>query len=162
MPRLSLNSATGKQGQPPPPLSSGSVPIGAPDDVRHNSSINVEDAYEDPVLLAVIRRFQEYLYLPDPAPLVLALATVVANRMAGPPVWLMIVGPPSSGKTALVSGTVNFPEVIETATLTEASLLSGTASKDRAEDATGGLLKQIGDRGLLVMKDFTSVLSINR
>ena len=44
----------------------------------------------------------------------------------------------------------------------DGALLSGTAKKQRAKDATGGLLRQIGDRGLLVIKDVTSILSMDR
>jgi predicted transcriptional regulator len=47
-------------------------------------------------------------------------------------------------------------------TLTEAALLSGTAKKDRAADAKGGLLREIGEFGILVLKDLTSILSMNR
>jgi hypothetical protein len=48
------------------------------------------------------------------------------------------------------------------ATITEPGLLSGTAAKERSEGASGGLLRQIGDFGILVLKDFTSMLSMNR
>ncbi len=34
--------------------------------------------------------------------------------------------------------------------------------KDAAKDATGGLLRKLGERGVLVVKDFTSILSMNR
>ena len=34
--------------------------------------------------------------------------------------------------------------------------------RERAKDATGGLLRQIGDRGVLVIKDVTSILSMDR
>jgi hypothetical protein len=114
------------------------------------------------LLGSVVTEFKKRLYLNQSDPVVLSLASVAANRMDGPPVWLMVVGPPSSGKTAIISSVRGLPKVIETATLTEASLLSGTAKKDRAADATGGLLRQIGERGILLMKDFTSVLSMNR
>ncbi len=40
--------------------------------------------------------------------------------------------------------------------------LSATSRKETAKDATGGLLRSIGDRGILVLKDFTSILSMNR
>ena len=46
--------------------------------------------------------------------------------------------------------------------VTEASLLSGTAKDSFASDATGGLLKEVGDLGILVMKDFTSMFTMNR
>ena len=54
------------------------------------------------------------------------------------------------------------PDVSLCALLTEAGLLSGTSRKERAENATGGVLRQVGDRGLILMKDFTSVLSMQR
>ena len=38
----------------------------------------------------------------------------------------------------------------------------GPAKRDRSADATGGLLRKIGPHGLLVIKDFTSILSMNR
>jgi hypothetical protein len=40
--------------------------------------------------------------------------------------------------------------------------LSGTPQKDRAKNATGGLLRRIGERGVLVIKDVTSVISMSR
>ena len=43
----------------------------------------------------------------------------------------------------------------------EAALLSATPKRERTNDATGGLLRKIGDRGLLVIKDVTSILSMN-
>jgi hypothetical protein len=46
--------------------------------------------------------------------------------------------------------------------LTEASLLSGTPRKDRASDAKGGLLAEMGDFGILLIKDFSGMLSLNK
>jgi hypothetical protein len=42
-----------------------------------------------------------------------------------------------------------------------ASLLSGTPKQQRDNSAKGGLLRQIGDFGIIVLKDFTSVLSMH-
>jgi len=44
----------------------------------------------------------------------------------------------------------------------EGALLSATSRKERSKAATGGLLRKIGDRGILVVKDFTSILSTDR
>jgi hypothetical protein len=41
----------------------------------------------------------------------------------------------------------------------EAAFLSGCAAKDRAKDATGGLLCEIGEAGGLIVNDLTSILS---
>jgi hypothetical protein len=105
--------------------------------------------------------FKKWLHLDDDAPIIVTAAAVIANLAAGDPVWLLLVGPPSSGKTEIVSSLVPLPYIVPAATITEAALLSGTAKRERAADATGGLLRQIGDFGILLCKDFTSVLSQN-
>jgi len=87
---------------------------------------------------------------------------VAANWMRGDPVWMLLVGPPSSGKTELVCSLGKLPDVHWAALLTEAALLSGTSSKERAKDAKGGKLREIGSFGILIMKDFTSTLAQNR
>jgi len=46
------------------------------------------------------------------------------------------------------------------ATLTVPALLSGTPGKEKAAGAKGGLLRKIGDFGVMVLKDFGSVLSM--
>ena len=106
--------------------------------------------------------FQRWLHMDDTAPILTVAAAVVANLADGDPVWLLIVGPPSGGKTEILSSCSALPYMVSAATLTEAALLSGTAKRDRAPDATGGLLRQIGGFGVLLAKDFTSVLSQNR
>src|SRR5215470_497403 len=42
------------------------------------------------------------------------------------------------------------------------ALLSGTPRNDRAEHAHGGLLRRVADKGILVLKDFTTVLEMDR
>jgi len=113
-------------------------------------------------LQAVVDVFQRHLYMPGPAPLYVGLATVVANRLPGDPVWSMYVGPPGSGKTEVVMPLAGLPGVILTSELTVAGLLSGTSSKERDVNATGGLLPRIGDSGIILCKDFGTVLSMNR
>jgi hypothetical protein len=118
----------------------------------------------EPVGLAsALATFQRWLHLPDVDPLLAVAAAAVANRSDdASPVWLLMIGPPSGGKTEQIVGLARLPEAVMAATVTESALLSGTSSKERAMNATGGLLRQIGRRGLIVMKDFTSVLSQNR
>ncbi len=124
--------------------------------------IDSTNAPYDETLNFLVERIQQYMHLPDPAPFILVLATVAAHKMQGPPVWLMLVGPPSSGKTEALSTIANIPKVYYASTLTEAALLSGTARKDCSKNATGGLLRTIGNAGVLVAKDFTSVISMQR
>ncbi len=44
----------------------------------------------------------------------------------------------------------------------DAALLSATPKHERAKDASGGLLRRVGSRGVLAIKDVTSILSMNR
>jgi hypothetical protein len=117
----------------------------------------------DPVPLAdAVATFSRWLHLDDHAPLLVVAAAIVANLEPGDPVWLLIVGPPSGGKTEILSSCGGLPYIVKVATMTEAALLSGTNARDRAKEATGGLLRQVGEFGIILCKDFTSVLSQNR
>jgi hypothetical protein len=106
--------------------------------------------------------FSRWLHIDDTAPVLAVAAVIVANLAEGDPVWLLIVGPPSGGKTEILVACSSLPYMVPAATITEAALLSGTARRERADDATGGLLRQVGEFGVLLAKDFTSVLSQNR
>ena len=110
----------------------------------------------------MVRVFRHHLHDPDVEGLYAVLAAVVGNRCDGDPVWLLLVAPPSAGKTELVMPLGDLPDVRVAGRLTVASLLSGTSAKERAADATGGLLCQIGERGILVNKDFGTVLAMPR
>jgi hypothetical protein len=106
--------------------------------------------------------FQRWLYLPDPLIVTAALGAAAANILPGDPVWVLLVGPPGCGKTETLAPLTHLPYVYEAATVTPAALLSGTPPKEKAKNATGGLLRQIGGFGILLCKDFTSVLSMYR
>ena len=117
---------------------------------------------EPRTLTDTLQVFTRWLHIDDTAPVLAVAATIVANRAAGDPVWLLIVGPASGGKTEILSAAAGLPYIVKAATITEAALLSGTASRERTANATGGLLRMVGDFGVLLCKDFTSVLSQNR
>jgi len=110
-------------------------------------------------LAEVLDAFKDHLYLPDPGPVLVTLGTIAANRLDGDPVWLLLVGAPGNLKTEILQPTANLPDVYSVGNLTEAGLLSGMIADHRPQDATGGLLRQIGDFGIILCKDFTSILS---
>jgi hypothetical protein len=99
-----------------------------------------------PELQATVAEFRKHLDLADPGPLLVALATVAANRIDGDPVWLLQVGPPSSGKTEILQSLTALTDIHSIGQVTEAGLLSGSSTKDVEPGASGGLLMKIGNR----------------
>jgi hypothetical protein len=108
----------------------------------------------------VLEVFGRWLILRDSVPIYAVLGTVAANLLEGDPVWLGLIGPPSSAKTEILNSTLMLPKVVQAATLTPAGCLSGTPKKQHDKAAKGGLLRQIGDFGIIVLKDFGSILSM--
>jgi hypothetical protein len=88
------------------------------------------------------------------------LAVAAVNRLDGDPAWLLIVGGPGNAKTETVSALSTSGAHVVSTIASEGALLSGTNMGERSSDATGGLLRVIGDSGVLVLKDFTSILSL--
>jgi hypothetical protein len=122
----------------------------------------VEAPPEPRTLAQAIETFRRWVYMPDPGALLVTLGTYAANRSPGDPVWLLLVAAPGFGKTEEIQPLSIMPDVIMVSTMTEPSLLSGTPKKSKAKDATGGLLRRIGDRGVILLKDFGSILSMHR
>jgi hypothetical protein len=110
----------------------------------------------------VLEVFDRWLILRDKTPIYAVLGAVAANLLPGDPVWLGVVGPPSSAKTEILNSISMLPKVVQVATLTPAGLLSGTPKKQAAKGTQGGLLRQIGDFGILALKDFGSILSMHQ
>lgn len=101
--------------------------------------------------------------MPDASVLYCLMGAVAANMLEGSPVWIMLVGPPSSGKTELLNSLLGIGKVFELASISnESAFLSATSSKDRVQGATGGILRQVGVHGAVVVNDFTSVLSLGK
>ena len=74
--------------------------------------------------------------------------------------WLGLIAPPSSAKTEILNSLSGLPKVVQASSLSPASFLSATSKKDQDKEATGGLLRQIGEFGIIVLKDFTTMLSL--
>jgi hypothetical protein len=90
------------------------------------------------------------------------LAVAASERLDGDPAWLLVVSGPGAAKTETVIALAGAGAHVTSTITGEGALLSATAIKERAKDATGGLLLKLGHRALLVIKDVTSILSMHR
>jgi hypothetical protein len=99
----------------------------------------------------------------DTATIDAVLAVAAAEKFPGDPPWLLVISGPGNAKTETVGSVSGTPGSIIVSTITsEGALLSGVSKKARAKGSTGGLLRQLGERGILIIKDFTSILSADR
>lgn len=89
-------------------------------------------------------------------------AAAATDQLDGDPVWLLVVSAPGDAKTERVASLAGSGAHITSTITSEGALLSATSRKERSKDATGGLLRKIGPSGVLVLKDFTSILSMSR
>jgi hypothetical protein len=114
-----------------------------------------------PTTLAdVVSAFDKWIALDNHAPIYATLGTIAANKLPGDPVWLGLIAPPSSAKTEILNSLLRLQHIVPAATLSPPALLSGTPKKQIEIGAQGGLLRQIGEFGILVLKDFGSILSM--
>jgi hypothetical protein len=133
--------------QPPTPLSKR---IWSPSDIPDELGLEL-----------VEQAFGKLLVVPDTRALRVTLGAVVANYAPGDPVNLVVVAPPSTGKTEHVTAIADAPDVWSLSSLTPQTLLSGFERK-RKDGPPASLLLQIGEFGILAFKDLTTVLTMHR
>jgi hypothetical protein len=100
------------------------------------------------------------MHLPDPLIVYMVVAAIAANRLPGRPVWLLGIGPPSSGKTEVLAALSKLPEFHSVSTITMPGLLSVARTKGGGW-RQGGLLVEIGESGVIVASDFGTLLTQN-
>ena len=120
-------------------------------EITTSSAVEVID-YE--TLESVIHK---WLLIEDPYLIKVLVGTVIANRLQGDPVWLLMVAAPGGAKTELIRGLNGVPEIYSLSDLTPQTLLSGYKDNKKAS-----LLLRIPSGTILSLKDFTTVLSMHR
>src|SRR5262249_47548042 len=83
------------------------------------------------------------------------LATPASERLGGDPLWLLVISGPGNAKTETVQALAGAGATITSTIASEGALLSATSRKQKSKGATGGLLRKLGDHGILVIKDVT-------
>ncbi|MBR0714047.1 ArsR family transcriptional regulator [Bradyrhizobium liaoningense] len=90
------------------------------------------------------------------------LAVAASERLPGDPAWLLVISGSGNAKTETVQAVAGLGAHIISTIASDGALLSASPKRQKAKDATGGLLRVIGKRGILVIKDVTSILSTAR
>jgi len=90
------------------------------------------------------------------------LATAAVEQLDGDPLWLLLISGSGNAKTETVQSLDGAGALVTSTISSPGALLSASPSKERAKDATGGLLRKVGGRGVVVIKDVTSILSMDR
>lgn len=108
-------------------------------------------------LVDVITTARKYQYLPDPTHLLVAMAVAATAEDDGTePVWLLIVAPPSSGKTEAIRA-LDGVAVDRLNDVSAAGLLSWKAGK---KPKAVGVLTRVEDRpGLVTFGDLSNLLA---
>jgi hypothetical protein len=111
---------------------------------------------------AVFRKWLDQGYDIDVLDAVLAAAA--SERLTGDPLWLLVISGPGNAKTETVQALAGAGATVTSTIASEGALLSATKpqGKNKAATTTGGLLRKLGSRGILVIKDVTSILSADR
>jgi hypothetical protein len=90
------------------------------------------------------------------------LTAAAVGDLDGDPLWLLLVSGSGNAKTETAQALQGPGAHVVSTIASQGALLSATSKRERSADASGGLLRQIGEKGLLVIKDVTSILSMGR
>ena len=101
--------------------------------------------------------FSRRLRIADPDFLVILVGAILAHRLGGDPVWLLIVAPPGGTKTEALRALFGHRSIFPLSDLTARTFASGLDT-DRGDPS---LLSRLGEQ-ILVLKDLTTVLEMTR
>jgi len=99
----------------------------------------------------------KWFYMEDENIIDVVVATYIANRFNADPLWMILIAPPSNTKTELLRAFEGHKTAYFLSNLTPSTLVSGVKPKKSQPEPS--LLPQLNNK-LLVMKDFTSILSM--
>jgi Domain of unknown function (DUF3854) len=89
------------------------------------------------------------------------LAAAAVEKLNGDPLWVLLVSGSGNAKTETVQPLSGIDAVMVSTITSDAALLSATSKREQTDDANGGLLRQVEPRGILAIKDVTSILSMS-
>lgn len=80
------------------------------------------------------------------------LATAAVERLDGDPLWLLLISGSGNAKTETVQALDGIGALITSTIASEGALLSASPKRERAKNATGGLLRKLEPRGVMVIR----------
>jgi hypothetical protein len=110
------------------------------------------------VAAGAVDAMRAYCHLGDPDLVLVAIAAAATSVRAGDPLWLMVVGPPSSGKTEVLRA-LNDCADAHMDEVTAAGFLSWTPARGKQTPRPTGVLTRIGPRALVTIGDFSTLLA---
>jgi hypothetical protein len=143
-------------GQPPtrPPLAPQVAPgTGSTAAHPNGHAAGMPAGWSSPVA-ELLDLLATYVHLDDPGHVWFALAVAASTALDGDPLWGMLIGPSSSGKTEAIRALDTLAEPIDE--ITAPALLSWTHGR---KPQPTGVLTRIGTRGLVTVGDFSTVLA---
>ena len=99
--------------------------------------------------------YRKWLELKDLSIIDLTFGSVIANRLSGHPLWILIVGPSSCGKSELITSLDKSPRIHPISSLTTKTLISGKIGEGGHDPSLAARI----DQQILTIKDLTVLLS---
>lgn len=115
--------------------------------------------YPKKTLEEVQKGIEKWLYIEDPSDIKIILGCTLDRRIKGEPIWVFLVGPPGNTKTEIIRSLEDGTMFYQLSTLTSNSMISGYVKPDG--EKVKDLAEQLNNK-ILVIKDFTSILTMNR
>lgn len=111
----------------------------------------------EPTLQEIKDLYKSVFYMKDDTIIDIILSITISAKLPGDPIWLLIIGGSSSGKSELINMLNKVPYVHAVSSMTENTFLSSMRTNNGEENS---LLHKIGTSGMITMKDYTSILSM--
>jgi len=126
-----------------------------------DEELKIQELPEEPrSLKEVYDTFKRWMYIEDTDPIDVALATAISSQKKGTPVWMIMVGASSGGKSQFIRALSDIPHSMVQDDITPNTLASGAKVKGKKVEDLGSKLE--GRSTIVLTSDLASLTSQNR
>lgn len=126
-----------------------------------DEELKIQELPEEPKSLEeVYSVFQKWMYIEDTDPIDLVLATALSSQKKGTPVWMILVGASSGGKSQFIRALSDIPNAMLQDDITPNTLASGAKIKGKKVEDLG--MKLQGKSTVVLTSDLASLTSQNK